>query len=72
MQQINNKFDLMHAFKIGHLRRISSLDKRLKPGLYKGRQSSAQNDLFAKEVCLCLFPEDVSIMPALPPPFAEA
>ena len=47
----------MQAFEIRDLRLVAGLDQRLEPGLHQRTDTAAQDRLFAKEVCLCLFGE---------------
>jgi len=55
VDQIDDQLDLVQALKIGHLRGVTGFGQRLVTGLNEAGQATAQNDLFAEQICLALF-----------------
>ena len=50
VNQVNNEFDLVQAFKIGHFRRITGFSQGLVTGFDQLDHATAQNGLLAKQV----------------------
>jgi hypothetical protein len=54
VNQVCDQLDLMAAFEVRQLGRITSLNQRIEAGLYQTHQATAQNGWLAEEVSLRL------------------
>jgi len=61
----------VQAFEIRHLRRVAGFHQGLEAALDQFDQAAAQHHLLAEQIGLAFLAE-VSMMPARPPPIAEA
>ena len=69
VDQVDDQLDLVHAFEIGHFRRVAGLDQGFVGGLNQRRQPAAQHRLFAEQVGLALLAEGGADDPG--PPAAD-
>ena len=65
-------FTSCKTFEIGHFRRVAGFDQSLEPLRIEFHETAAERHLLAEKIGLAFFPKVVSIMPARPPPIAEA
>ena len=57
----------MQTFEVGHLRRVTSLDERFKPGFDQRRQAAAEYGLLTKEIRFRFFAKRAGELPDLTP-----
>src|SRR5690606_24796273 len=55
IDQVNDELHFMQAFKVCHLRRISSFNQRFEASLDQRAYAAAKYSLLAEQVCFCFF-----------------